>query len=133
MGNLQHSASYLCLKNVRLLLSCFSLLSLFQSCCSYIRIISYHSVSISGSHLSLLFYVLIIEMTSPLKHDCRSVSNCNCCSVTLRRSSAIVKEEARRISELSAVEISITDYFQGREAEAVIISMVSILECLLFF
>jgi len=37
-----------------------------------------------------------------------------------------------RISELSAVEISIIDSFQGREANAVIISMVGIVACLLF-
>lgn len=45
----------------------------------------------------------------------------------------LLREKLEEYPELSAVEVSTIDSFQGREADAVIISMVSTVACRLFF
>jgi superfamily I DNA and/or RNA helicase len=45
----------------------------------------------------------------------------------------LLREKLEQYPELSAVEVSTIDSFQGREADAVIISMVSTVACLVSF
>lgn len=89
---------------------------------------------ISRIYLSLIFYAWIIELTDASKIPIAGVSP----SAIVVQSPYIaqvqlLREKLEEYPGLSAVEVSTIDSFQGREADAVIISMVSTVASLLSF
>jgi superfamily I DNA and/or RNA helicase len=87
---------------------------------------------ISRTYLSLIFYASIIELTGDSKIMIVGVSP----STIVVQSPYIaqvqlLREKLQEYPGLCPVEVSTIDSFQGREADAVIISMVSTVACLL--